>query len=151
MENDSESRLKRTSPYHIHVYLGGSRGLHHETFMAAYESLRLHEQNVLVTYKDVASIRKEHPHWNHAKYLVDWLEASDIYFVLSQCPYLGFYGIWDIEECLLEFQRLRPHAGYPDDLSDPVLQAQRISLSPPSLFIALSHSLPFLPLSLSPH
>ena len=114
--------IPRTTDLLIRVYLGGRRGTHYETFCAAYESLRLFEQHVNVEYLDCSEIRRAHPHWLHAKFLVDWLEASDIYFVLCQCPYLGFYGIWDVEECLLEFKRLNPHVGYPDDFGDPVFQ-----------------------------
>ena len=100
----------------MRVYLGGAQGKHEMTFRAAVKELCLLERGVQIEYLTAKDVRERiskkvrrlqnKPEWSSPARLLNWLDDAHIPVVLCQNIYLGFYGLWDIEECLSNLHHL---------------------------------------------
>lgn len=62
---------------------------------------------------DSSDIRKQHPDWNSAKYLVNWLLESTIHFILCQGIHSSMMNTWGTTDCYEQSLRLEYHPGFP--------------------------------------
>ena len=118
--------------YTIRVYVGGEIGTHVQSWKDAAHDLKLKERGVTVEYKSLKDVRHHiahrlEPYWDHPRQLIDWLLGGDVHIIQSQNLYLGFYGLWDIHDCLQDCQRLIHHPGFPrgKQIQCPVLQSNK--------------------------
>ena len=82
----------------IRVYYGGRVKTHEESFIQACKSfesrnptLKLHVEDL--TVHKIRELNGPYKHWDHPRYLIDWLLDCDVHFVLCQSVYLGLFDI----------------------------------------------------------
>jgi hypothetical protein len=59
--------------------------------------------------------------------IVDWLLSSHLHFVLTY-PHEGFaFTTWSMENIYYEFNRLRIHAGFPQNMRCPIITQDKFA------------------------